>query len=287
MSSAKAATNGMLTHRDMKRWAGSRRYWDRMTALVSLFGITGWLEGEYPQSIMLVGPPGRGKSRMLLRMKHTPYISPQTDLTSRQLAPLLRRAYRGSLTHILAPEIQKFFQRKGAVADNCISLLSIAMSEGVGLVSVGPRSEDFHGAQLGVLGAITGRTMRKRGSYLDELGFLDRTAVIPWELSDSEIRQIMDRITRGNRSDIAPVVLPAPRERVHVRLPLGVGKMIKGYVWSVWKGDSLRPLERLRGLTMAVALLDNRKIATRADWRLIEGFDDIWRSGLEAEEEAK
>lgn len=278
-----APADGQLTPRTLRRWMASRRYWDRMAALISLFGLTGWLEGEFPQSVMLVGPPGRGKSKLLMRFRHTPFLSTESDLTVRQLYPLLRSAHRGTLTHLVAPEIQKFFQRKGAVADNCISLLSIAMSEGVGRVSVGPRMEDFHGAQLGVLGAITGRTMRRRGSYLDELGFLDRTSVIPWELADGEIRQVMDRITRGNRADIQPVVLPFPRERVKVRLPVEVGKRIKSYVWGLWRGDSLRPLERLRGLVMALALFEGRTKVTLVDWKRIEAYDDIWRTTLEVE----
>jgi hypothetical protein len=262
--------------------ARSRSYWDRMTGLLALFAATGYLEGEYPQSVLLTGKPGRGKTKMLMRFKlENPFLSVQSDLTVRQLYPLLRQAKQGHVTHIIAPEVQKFFQRKESVANNCLTTLAEAMSEGVHNASVGPRSEDFGGAQLGLLGAITDRTMRRKGSYLDELGFLDRTTLMPWLLTDAEIKQIMTNITRGNRAKLVAVRVVVPEEPVRVRIPVSLGRTIQRYAWHIWRGESLRPLERLRGLVMAAALVRGARRATPADWRTVASYDEWWKAAFE------
>lgn len=252
-----------------------------MTSLIALFSATGYIEGQAPQSLLLCGQPGRGKSELLLRFRHNPFMAFRSDLTVRGLYPILRAAKRHACSHVVALELQKYFLRKEAVANNLMSTLALAMSEGVGKINIGGRDEDFGGAQIGMIGAITKNTMARRGAYLDELGFLDRATVIQWDLDDAAIKEILKRMTSGDRSDLRPVLLPVPEDRVKITLPVTVGRKVERYVWARWRTDALRPIGRLRALTMAAALLEGRHTVALRDWERIESYDDIWQKVAE------
>ncbi len=264
----------------------SGRHWDRGTELLALFVVTGRLRlrvGSHiesrprPQSAVLVGPPGKGKTELIERFRANRSIAYRSDLTVRGLWSLLDRAERGRHTHLAMPEFQKVFQRKLATAENCIGTLVEAMDEGVTDAEVGPQKLSFRGARLGLIGGMTGRSLRRRGPLLYEMGFLDRAAVIPWHPPDSEIQDIMSRIARGDRSDLAPIILPATTDVVVVDQPAEVGLRLRDYVWQSWPDSALRMFQRFRYLVASSAVLEGRDVCCDSDIeRGVYQFRDYW-----------
>jgi hypothetical protein len=277
--------------RGLPRVAGQRREWDRCTELLGLFAMTGHIvplaatksekkdTRPRPQSILLVGAPGSGKTELLMRYhnRNNKGLIFRSDLTVRGLWRLLTLAQKGRVTHVITPEFNKLFQRKVATAMNCIGTLTEAMEEGVFEGDVGPMQWSFEGARLGLIGGMTGHTLRKRRGLLYESGFLDRCSVLPWALPDSERKDILNRITHGDRSDLEAIHLPIPEEAIVIDLPTKVGEWLKGYVWEQWPDESLRLLVRFRMLTMSAAALAGRDVCKSEDVdKAVVQFSDYW-----------
>lgn len=231
-----------------------------------------------PQSIVLVGPPGSMKTELLMRFWNNPTLAFRSDLTVRGLWGVLLRADKGRSTHVVLTEFNKIFQRKLSTAMGCVGTLTEAMDEGVYEAEVGPMKWSFKGARLGVLGAMTGRTMKRRREMLYEMGFLDRCAMLPWDPPDEQKHDVMDRIARGDKRDLAKVVLPSPAKAVRVHMPVRIGLALKDYTWKRWPDSALRLFLRFRALAMAAALLDSRDVVKPVDVeRGIFQFEDYWQ----------
>jgi hypothetical protein len=252
------------------------REWDRGTELVRMFMATGMIKDVRPQSLLLVSDPGMGKTELLDRFRINRLASYHSDLTVRQFYPILKQAKNGMTTHIVAPEFQKMFQRKLSVAENLLGTLVLAMEDGVNQVSVGPMNVDFGGARVGLIGAITHGTIAKKKEYLGEMGFLSRAATFPWALPRTEQADILSRISNGDRSDMEPVRLELPTKPLAVAFDPVLSRQIEKYTLEREKGDMLRPFNRLRALTQAVALLDGRDRVMRRDVEWILAFAPYW-----------
>ncbi len=283
-----------MTPRNGKRTA-QRREWDRGTELISLFAMTGFLKERVrmargkaeirdvrPASLILVSDPGTGKTELLERFKlSNGWLTFHSDLTVRGFYPVLRDARRGRTTHLVLTEFQKLFQRKLSVAENCVGKIVQAMEEGIGQENIGGQHEDFGGAKCGLIGALTNGTLAKRREALGEMGFLSRAMVFPWEPPDSEIKAILDRINRGDRSDLEPVRLPQMDSPVVVDFSPTQGEKLKRFAWDRMKGKALRFFQRLRILAMASAVLDGRDIVRPDDILRIMSFEDYWLKQVE------
>jgi hypothetical protein len=253
------------------------REWDRGTELVKLFASTGAIKNSRPQSLLLVSEPGTGKTELLERFRVNRQLSFHSDLTVRQLWPLLKDAKRGQLTHIVATEFQKMFQRKASVAENLLGTLVQAMEEGVSAVGVGPSLVDYEGARIGLIGAMTNGTLIKKREFLSEMGFLSRAACLPWDLPVDEERDILSRISNMNYSDIDPVKLELPDRPETVGFEPILSRQLEKYVIETGVTRPLRVFNRLRSLTQGAVLLDGGdKVQKRhIDWVL--AFAPYWK----------
>lgn len=268
----------------------ARREWERGTTLVSLFVATGSFfehranaktEGKTPRvkpaNLLLVSEPGRGKTELLDRFRPNTNLEFRSDLTVRGLWRLLDRARDGFCSHIGATEFQKFFQRRASTAEQMLGTLVQAMEEGVDKIDVGSKQIRMSPpARIGLIGAITHGTLDKKQEYLGELGFLSRTAVIPWELPLEEMKEIMCRISDGT-TDLQPVRLVLPDRAVAVAVPPDISHRVQKYVLQYWKHESLRVFTRFRTILMASAVLDARTEVTKRDEEVLHDFDVYWR----------
>ena len=254
-----------------------RREWDRATEVIRMFAATGWLANGRAQSLMLISEPGSGKTELLDRFQINPWLEYASDITVRGLYSILKRARSGAVTHLVATEFQKYFMRKSVTADNMLGTLCQAMEEGVGNVVVGESVVNYGGAQIGLIGAITHDTFNDRRKLLIGTGFVSRAAIFDWQMSSEELYEVMGNIGRGDRTDLAPVIVPVPDRRVSVDFPTLLSDQFREYVWSQMRSHTvLRIFQRFRALAAACALLDGRDVVHARDVEKVVSFKDYW-----------
>lgn len=254
------------------------REWERAAELIKLFVATGYLANARPQSLLFNSAPGSGKTELLERFMGNPQLAFASDLTTRGLYTILRSAKKGVITHIVATEFQKFLMRKAATAENTLGTLTQALEEGVGETYIGDKLENFEGARLGVIGAITGETLSKRRDMLREVGFISRVAIFRWGMPDEEIQNVMKKIGAGDQSDLEHVAMIPPDKPVTVNMHPKLSDAFMSYVWRSFREHTvLRVFNRFRALAMASAILDKREEVNADDIERVTAFHPYWR----------
>lgn len=242
-----------------------------------MYVATGWLLDVGPQSLLLVGEPSSGKTELLNRFEQVPSLHFVSDITVMGLHRTLKHAKNGSTTHVIATEFQKLFMRKREAVQNLIGTLSQAMDEGVKNVDVGDNPQDLKGARVGFIGATTPQSYREQERFLGGLGFLSRLTAVDWEMPPDEVYGVMSAISRGDTSDLIPMVLTAPAKRLRVHIPQELSTQFQDWLWKRYRDDSaLRLFKRFRALAMGCALLDGRDMVHARDVEKVVAFDPYW-----------
>ena len=264
------------------------REWDRGTQFLSVFAVSGFIAEQTPQgdvtstrpaSVVLVGTPGSGKTELIERFRRCRWLSYHNDLTLRPLLTLLTKAHDGLLTHVAAPEFNKWFQRKGSVAENCVGMLSSAMEEGVTDYDVGPVHHHWPGgARLGIFGGMTPGTMERRRFMLAEMGFLTRASVIEWTLPRKERDEITRRMNLGILDDLDPIDLPRPEvgTRATIAWDEKIGELVLRYIRERWPSNDLRTFKRFKAAMLARAYLVGKTRVSDDEWQWLQSYDDYW-----------
>jgi len=255
------------------------REWDKATALMRIFAMTGFIKNARPASLLFISEPGSGKTELIDRFNQNPFLQYASDVTTRGLYPILKLAKTGACTHLVASEFQKLLLRKASVAEATLGTLCQAMEEGVGRVMVGNEYIDFGGARLGLLGAVTHETAKKWRVNLRELGFWSRVAAFHWEMPMEQLRAVMGSISDGDMTDLSPVILKTPESPIIVDFPRALSRQFEDFVFKRFREHTvLRVFARFRTLAMASALLEDRDVVKARDVEHVVAFHAYWQA---------
>lgn len=251
------------------------REWERLTWLVGLHVATGYLEGEIPKSLLLVGDPGVGKSATLDRFASVPTVRTLADITSDPLRKkVIPEAVRDGVRHLLFPEMIKIFQRNQNTTANTVGVLTLGMS--------GELHEAFVGADdpvpvppgwsIGLIGAMTTKIFNDWHQTIMNNGLLSRMIPCHVRFSEATRREIEQAIISGDKSMVS---------RVRWDIPLGQHVVTFGRhmqdtaldmvdeIRPVKKGNTGNTRNRLvgsvRAYLKASALLDGRREVDNID----------------------
>lgn len=246
-----------------------RSEWDRWTYVVGLFVATGYVAGEPAQSLMLVGPPGSGKSTMVRRFRSVPIAREISDITADPLRRIIfADAATKGLKHLLFPEFHKCFQRKPDTVQNMVGYLTAAMSGELANNYIGLDHLAYPDVQMGIIAAMVPDVFHVWSRSMLSQGVLDRVTVMHFELPKKELLKIERAILAGTATpDTAPIAWP-------YQLPVAVTYKPDGaFVEALteWldavrrKGNRNRIAGQVRGLLKASAMLDNRTVVDTRD----------------------
>jgi hypothetical protein len=255
-----------------------------MTELVAWVLMSGRVKASRPLSLVFIGTPGGGKTELLMRFQRYRYAEMRSDITVRPLEAILSEASYGRVTHLLLTEFNRIFQRASDTSDAVVGSLVQAMEEGVQYVERGPaetgtRERYYRPARLGLVGAMTTRTLTRRVGDLEDSGFLSRAIVVPWAMRVSERKRILNAVAYGSRGDLRPVHLPECLDPMPVEVSKQVRAEVLAYVVKMgeWRKDQNRMVSRLLRLLQGAALYNGRCRVTREEvralWRLRDLFE--------------
>lgn len=224
--------------------------WQRVADLVRLAAVSSRVANiEAPINVMLVGPPGDGKTRMILRTEHLAHVQVLSDTTYLGVVQFLRQVKDGLYSTLVIPDMGTIVARQAFAASQTMAALAMMTAEGVRQLRIGKRVMDFGGARASFLSAITPKDLDHHYDTLNQNAFLSRVLLVDFDLSWTELMTMMERKHRGDLR----LVNPLSFRHTHIRKGLiqpGTVTMAETYarrVRSWWTTIKTRRQDRFFG----------------------------------------
>lgn len=256
--------------------------WDRMTELIALTLTTASIRNVAPQSLLVVGPPGSGKSALLERFavaddsSFNPHSRLMGNLSSWGLRNFLQLEAPRGVTHVIAPEMQTLFMRRADTWASVEGILLQAMAEGVGDYYNGPIPESYGKAKMGLVAAMTRDAYLRVRADFARSGLSSRFLVVRWSPTQAQLVKAMEAVARGNKKALSKVNLTLPRTKIEVGISPTLSMRILRYVEQRFPDEMNRALGRFLALTQAAALRRGGDKATAKDWDTILDKERFW-----------
>jgi len=253
-----------------------------MTELIAMTIITGHIQECAPQSLLIVGGPGTGKTALVERFSKPD--DPSFNPTARLMGNLSQWGLRGFLqleaprgvSHILAPEMQTLFMRRADTWAAIEGMLLQAMAEGVGDYYNGPVPEAYGKIKIGLVAAMTREAYLGVRNNFRKSGLTSRFLVVRWMRTPKQTEQALRLAARGKARQLTKVDLRLPPVKVSVRCSETVQHRVLDYAKAKFGDEMNRAFARFVALTRAAAFRRGSRYATLADWRHVLDAERLW-----------
>lgn len=258
--------------------------WRKISEFVRIIAFTGFARSQRdtarPQSLLLLSNPGEGKTSLLERFRVNTFIEFYSDITYQQFLPILKRSQAGRSRFVCITEFQKVLARRRSVSANLLSVMSMAMEEGVYKVAYGPVEKQFDGARVGLLAASTISSMKRHPYLIYDIAMDSRCYFVDASETLDELLVMEKRMASGNRSLLSPVVIDTPDREVIVDLPSGLSDKLRRWTAEMRRVGvrvyGLRSLARFMYLLRGVALADGKETVRRSHFEEAYEFRNLW-----------
>lgn len=148
-----------------------------------------------PISLLLLGKPGIGKSRLVSPLSHLDYVSYVNDITPKYLVEFLERAKRGEKKFLVVPDFTSCLSHGKNTRNTLIAILRAMTEEGV--TDLSAYHLEFRSdtpVRAGVITATTHASYEEFGRAWKTSGFLSRFLPFSFSHSGQTTERIMDDI---------------------------------------------------------------------------------------------
>lgn len=258
--------------------------WKSVAHLLRLATVSTMVDNiEAPLNVLLVGPPGDGKTRMLLRLSGAPVVRVLSDTTYVGLVEYLRQVYDDRYSCLVIPDFGTIVGRRVEVGKQTIATMAMMCAEGVYEIRVGKRVADYNGVKSSVLGAITPGSLQKSLDAMDQNAFLSRVLLVNFDLKLSEIEPMVDRKLLRGRRDLLTTFqwreVPKDGKGRWIKRNIRVSKQFAKRALRWWdrvhrertdRFFAFRTADQLIGFLQASAYMHGRWAVGRADVQFVE-----------------
>lgn len=165
--------------------------------LIEAVLYTGILKETVPLSVILVGPPGCGKSKVLIQYESVTCHG-TTDLTTSGLIEILQRDHANTIRHIVIPDFNIVVSHKSGTSDLTIATLLGVMSEGTARIDDGRSQKEVKHAPLGVITAMTRDVYQDHAKKFLKLGIGRRFSPVFFNYSFKTREMVQNKIANGD-----------------------------------------------------------------------------------------
>lgn len=271
---------------------GLARKWRLVSDLVRLVYVSSRVaNAEAPVNLLLVGPPGDGKTRMVLRGSHLPFVRTYSDISPKGLYKIMDAVRDEYASMMVVPDLGTVIGRKYEIGKQVIANLAMLCAEGVGKVQVAGRERNYEGLRVSLVTAMTDVEFVKDQGILGQNGFLSRLLIVNFEFAAKELRHMQARKLLGDRRLLLPFRYPDCRTtfpRRAIRLPAAWAA--RGHAWwdqAMGSPDAttygFRTADAINDLLRASAYQHGRTTVTGQDAKYVERFREIWEHPVRAE----
>jgi hypothetical protein len=175
--------------------------------------FTGCLAGTVPLSVILVGPPGTGKSKAMLQFC-SPSLHVTNDVTTSGLSDIINDDKAGLVRHIVIPDFNIVVSHKAATTNLTVANLLTLTSEGSVRIDDGRRQKELKHAPIGIITAMTREVYEEHAKRFRKLGIGRRFTPLFFNYGLPTRISIQKEISNGGVTLEQllpyPVVLPPP-----------------------------------------------------------------------------
>jgi hypothetical protein len=235
---------------------------------------SGQVEGERPLSLIVVAPPGTGKTSILeiMQSKVSHFFS---DFTSREV----RAAVRGNehLTHLMLGDFLALFGHSKSTVKLAINLLS--RLTGDTMRQTPWTGEEMPARRMGFITAIPPEDLERREVRLHMRagGFASRFIVAKFDYSQAAIEKVHKFIREGKYRKQSSVEISIDLGKLLVEVPLNIATKIDALAKQI-KRDPIgfRAHHHLRTLACSVARMNKRTAVKEQDYDKVLSFCDFF-----------
>lgn len=213
---------------------------------------------EMPLGVLLVGPPGIGKSFILQKTKH-PMVMIVNDITPRGLQDLIVECESRGKGYIVIPELERVLSRQASTNAFC-SLANIALEEGLERIKMAGIDHKLNKpVNIGLVSALTTTTFKLRREFLEGRGFLSRHLVVGFHYCGQDLTRIERALVRSSKTgnivinDMEETTVTIPGDLLERLLMLS--KKLANYRRDT---AAFRAIKQIRALLKAEALKSGR-----------------------------
>jgi hypothetical protein len=250
---------------------------DPVIELVLTVLWSGQVEGERPLSLILIAPPGSGKTSILETMQCS-VAHFTSDLTSREIKNVLKQ--NGHHTHIMLGDFTAVFNRSRGTAKLTMNLLGRLTGDKIthmpweGEALPVPK-------QLGFISAIPPHDLAKREvkNQVEGAGFASRFLFAKFRYSQETIELVHKYIREGKYKDtlkMKPFEIKPGAYKVSV--PKEISRSVNDLANRIKKDPlGFRAHHHLRTLICSIARKNSRNIVTLEDYETLVQFCDFFQ----------
>lgn len=179
---------------------------------------TGHVADAIPVSVMLIGPPGAGKSKTLLKFNGE-MLHRCDDLTSAGLHDILKEDEKEQkISHIVLSDFNAPLSHKPSTSMLLVANLLTLMADGTARIDDGRETKTLTHSPIGILTAVTTDMYSKNEYKWKVLGFKRRFLPIFYDYSEMTILRVQSIISRGRVTSLPltprPIIFKGPKKIV-------------------------------------------------------------------------
>jgi len=225
------------------------------------------IDGEHPIGVLLVAPPGVGKSYLLTSFKGENFII-LSDLTGHGLEKILAELQAKARGYVVLPDLIRAFTRHTTQA--LFAVLNMCLEEGITRIERADiRFQSETPIRFGFIGAITPTELKKREKDMISVGLLSRLLLFSFGYTKEDAMRIIDYVAKNG--------MPKPEMKIpleiHKPVPVSIPDEITPFVKKIGtllaklKQDRypFRSIKLVRRLLKGSALCHKRKVVNIDD----------------------
>jgi hypothetical protein len=269
-------------------------YVEPVVEIIETVLYTACVRNEDPISIIIVGPSGVCKSKMLARYQ-SEAIHSTDSITSQGLYDVARNDPKGLVRFITMPDMNPTLSRKPATVQSTIANLLSFTSDGTVRIDDGRQAKECKHTPVGLVTAATDDIYNRQAKKWFALGLRRRIIPIFFKYTMETTRKLQALVREDKIHSTSPVpikikltqkarpILPALTvnmiEALSLRFAMLLGKLHvhEGDIrkWYVREVVPISPQITLQNLARAHALRDNRPQANDEDYAFLCRFLDF------------
>jgi len=212
-----------------------------------------------PISLLLIGLPGLGKSRLLSQLAKLKYVSYVNDITPKYLVEFLEQVKKGEKKYLVIPDFTNCTSHGKSTKTTLIAILRSMTEEGVTNLS------DYHlefkadkPVKAGLITAITNSSYREFNQIWKSTGFLSRLLPFSFDHSVSTKDRIMDDIDTKKIDQISKDIFKIKKRPQEITAPNHLLRQLRVYEQMLSKSTDSLPYRhqiQLNSITESLAIL--------------------------------